>query len=699
MTQQLRQQLLQYLKAHKGQAFKQRRLANALHIPASHYPEFKQLLRNLADNGQIERGRRNSYRLPDSSKYVAGIISYTARGFAFVQTDDQTELFVPARDAAPAWHHDRVLVERFIHQSGKREQGKVIRILQRANEPLFAVLVKEDHLWRAIPENPAPLVRIDIWGDESHFCAGKMVELTRFVWDSAQNRPRAEVKQILGTPLDARDDLIILKKMYRLPTEFPARVMKAAQAIKALYPDSIAAQRRDYRGQTVITIDPPEARDFDDAIGLIKNPDGSWLLTVHISDVSHFVPHDSVIDLEARRRGTSIYFTDDFIPMLPERLTTDLCSLQPGVDRYTLSVELRLDSRGAIDQCNIVSGVIRSARRFSYTEVQHILDRGEGDYYALLADMRQLSRQLNDLRSASGSIDFEIPEPVFSLDREGVPLDIKPSVRLESHRIVEEFMLLANRSVTDWVHRLDASRIRPFIYRIHEPPTARSIKGLYEILGRFGLSYRQPEKFLPIHLRQILLDIEELPIKHYIEQVALRSMTKASYSHRPSGHFGLAFSRYTHFTSPIRRYPDLMVHRLLKRYLNGVGETEIRYFRRALPPIARQCSTMELRALEVERAYIRLKQIRFLAQKIGQWYAGYITGVVESGFFVEIADYLVEGFVHVRTLSDDFYQYDEVNHQLRGQRQGRRFRLGDQVKVRVHSVSVAERRIDLEWGE
>lgn len=691
-------QIIGFLRKNKGVSFKQRTIAKSLGLHQSEYEVFKKTIRAMSQAGKIERGRKNRYRLPDKSRNVVGIISFSSKGFAFVTTKDDKEIFIPAYESYTAFNHDEVLVEKYRKQRGKSPEGRVIKVVKRSKEPIIAIVKELNGKLVAVPESPAPSTYIEIVGEYRGLRQGQLVELVNLEWDNPKYLPKCEIKQILGIPTEPRDDIIILKRMFRLPESFPKRVVEEANQISHPEISDELKHRIDFRDKEVFTIDPVNARDYDDAVSLEKH-DENWLLGVHIADVSNFIKAGSFIDKEARKRGNSIYFYEEVIPMLPERLSNEVASLQPDTDKLTMSVLMEIDKNGDIIKYEIVPSVIHSRKRFTYEEVQEILDNGKGPYYETLSNMRALSEILYGKRIRGGSIDFEIPEPIFEMDENFVPYELRPSKRLDSHRLIEEFMLLANRMISEWIAVFRKKENLPFIYRVHEPPLEESIERLYTILSRLGVNVKRPKKFTPSDLREILEVVKEMPFKNFVEQIALRSMTKAYYSYQPLGHFGLAFRNYTHFTSPVRRYADLEVHRLVKLYLNSYTKGDIMYYRRALPKIAKKCSDAEIRAMEAEREYIKIKQIRFISTKIGQLFTGIITGVVEFGFFVELSDYLVEGFVHVRTLNDDYYEFEEVEHMLKGRKYNRAFRLGDVVKVKVVSVSVTDRRVDLELGE
>jgi len=692
-------EILTHLAKNEGALFRPKKLAKSLRVSSADYLNFKRLIRKLTAEGKIEKGRRQSVLKPDRSRQTEGVVSFTSKGFAFVKTPDGEEFFIPEKQTLNALHHDDVRIEKLRKQSGRNREGKILSVVERAKEPIFAVLSKAPSKWYAFLESPNPCIRVEIVGEYQHIRDGMLVELTSFSWEKSGTMPHAEIGQILGMPSDPKDDLAIVKKTFRLPDDFPRKIIAETDAIRLPDIEKELSVRKDFRDDEIFTIDPKEAKDFDDAVSLTSDADGNWKLGVHIADVSHYVTEGSATDLEARKRGTSVYFTDSFVPMIPMRLSGFICSLQPDEERLTFSVIMKISPTGEMLQYEIFPSVIRSKRRFNYIEVQSILDSQTGDNSETLLRMRKLSKILREKRKTAGSIDFQIPESIITMNDNGEPLDIRPSIRLESHELIEEFMLLANKCVAEHIAVYRKKERLPLIYRIHEPPSKKDVDDFFLGLKHLGLNFSRPRELTSLHMQKILEASHGKPYQNYIEQFALRSMTKAIYSQQPLGHFGLAFQYYTHFTSPIRRYPDLIVHRLLKTYSSEYSKANIARYRRQIPHVAKQASEAEIHAMEAEREYRKVKQIRFISKKIGKWYKGVITGVLDYGFFVEISEFLIEGLVHVRTLEDDFYVFDEERRQLRGRKNKRTFRMGDEVFVKVANVSLADKMIDLEWGE
>jgi len=691
--------VLNYLKKNSGTYFKQKTIARNLNISHTEYPEFKQILKQLSDKGKIQRGRRGLYRVQNPKENISGIISYTTKGFAFVATDEGEEVFIGTYNTANAFHKDKVLVEKLSKQKGKTPEGRVVQILERSKKPVYGILKKQKHHWEILPETPFAPVNIMLDGEHETLHDGRIVELKNLKWRDPDYLPTAEIKQEIGSPSNPADDFKIVQKMFNLPEEFPDIIQHETQNIQFPNISKEITSRYDLREEEIFTIDPDTAKDFDDAISLQKIENDQLLLGVHIADVSYFVLPGSHLDREALSRSMSSYLGDNVIPMLPEKLSNDLCSLKPNTTRLAFSIMMKIDSDGVVTDYQIKESIIRSKKRFAYSDAQKILDDKDGEFYDTLKQMDDLAKLLFKKRSNEGSINFDLPEPVFEIGEDGIPKNVTPSERLDTHKLVEEFMLLANRTIAEHIALKLKNSDLPFLYRIHEKPSDIKIEGLYEVLKNLGLHFEKPEKFRPLHLQQILNEIQNKPFTTFVEQISLRSMSKAIYSIDALSHFGLAFKHYTHFTSPIRRYPDLIVHRLLKLYIKNIDNDDIRFYSKNLPKVAKLCSENEINIIKAEREYIKMKQIRFMANKIGEWYKGVITGVMEFGFFVEISDFLIEGLVPVRTLEDDYYIYDQVQHCLKGRKYNRIFRLGDRVNVKVQEVSIQNKRIDFIWGE
>jgi ribonuclease R len=693
--------------------------------------------------GKTQPGSKRRNRGDRPKLSIDGVLSVNAKGFGFVNVDEGDDIFIPLDNLHTAMDGDRVSAEIVREVPGRKRVGRITTVLEQGSSQIVglfrmnngtAQVVPTDERFNKpfdIPHNGLSLEKSISAGGSAKSGSfpeeGDLVVVMRGKWTDPSRNPSGRIVQILGKPDDPGMDLRIVARNSGLAMEFPEEVDEEAARLGA--PDIRAelSRREDLRDRLCFTIDPESAKDFDDAVSLVQLDNGLFELGVHIADVSHYVREGSALDREAFDRGTSVYFVNAVVPMLPERISNDLCSLRQDEDRLAFSVIMQIDSRGIIHDYRIRESIIRSKRRFTYQEVEDIIHGKEHQHSKTIHLMMLLSLALRRSREDMGSIDFDIPVPEISLDGNGLPFEVCPSERLEANRLVEEFMLAANLTVARHMARRDGDLPpRPFIYRIHEKPDEKTMREFLELLERLGLSYKIAGDLEPEDYRKILDIIENLEFKDFAEKVALRSMTKAVYSTDNKGHFGLAFDAYTHFTSPIRRYADLVVHRLIKAYAaagpavkegNGravkagdgsarsvsgaPGSVDIAARQRQdaevlaeLRRICDQCSKREIRATQAEREYSRIKSMEFLAGKVGESYNGIIAGVSSFGFFVELTHYLIEGLVHVSELKDDHYEFDKDNYSLTGAENGRTYRLGDPVRVIIKSVSRVEKKAD-----
>lgn len=690
---------------------KPKELARELDVSTSDYRDFKELLRALEDAGDIYRVHGGRYAPPDVSNLITGTLRVNSSGNGFVVPDGAgDDVFVAAADMDTALHGDKVIVKverRRRHapvggpgRSGGTE-GRVTKILARARTQFVGTVTRTRTTVVVTPADPRIARDVLVPLDQTLDAEDRqkvVVEVLSF--GDYGGTPRGRIIEVLGNEGDPGVDVLAIIRHHNLPDAIPAEVEAAAHALPATIPPEEIARREDWRGVLVVTIDPVDAKDFDDALSLRRLDDDRWELGVHIADVSHYVKAGDTIDLEAYRRATSVYLVDRVIPMLPERLSNDLCSLKPEVDRLAMSVVMTVDAECRVQESRIADTVIHSRHRLTYEKVQAIL---EGDAvlrreYAGALDMveglHRLARQLTARRSARGSLDFDLPESRVLLDKEGLPMDIQKTVRLESHRLIEEFMVLANESVA---RHLRKKRIAG-LFRVHEEPDALKIEQLVELITPLGYSLKRGKdgKLKPTALQELLARAEGRPEENLINTSVLRSMKRARYDERPLGHYGLASADYLHFTSPIRRYPDLIVHRAL-RQAAGVDPAPLRSREEwdlRLHAMAVHCSEREEKASEAERDSIDLKKAEFMLRHVGDDFIGTITGVTGFGLFVELDAYHVEGLVHVSSLGDDYYIFREDLMALVGENTSRSFRLGDRVNVRVAAVKKELRKID-----
>ncbi|HEX7090154.1 MAG TPA: ribonuclease R [Longimicrobiales bacterium] len=690
------ERVVSYLRSEAGRPLKAKELARALDVPKAEYAAFRDLLRRMESEGALYRIRRQRYAAPQRINLVAGRLQTIRSGAGFVVPDDGgADLYIPVEGLGSAVDGDRVIARIEKKRRGQRREGRIIRVLERGRESIVGTYHPARNFGFVTPDDPK-LTR-DIFvppGQEKHAGPGDLVVVRVTSWGDEHLGPAGEVERVLGAPGQPGVDVLAVIYGHGLPVEFPAEVEAEAEALRER---GITAEdlegRLDLRGELVFTIDPADARDHDDALSIRRTGEGSWEVGIHIADVSNYVPPGSALDGEALRRATSVYLVDRAIPMLPEALSSDLCSLLPGEDRLALSLLIELDAEARVLKRRLARSVIRSRHRLSYDEAQRVVDGAESvdrETDAALRDLVRLSRKLRALRQERGSLDFDLPEARVVLNTRGEPTDIQRVLRLESHRLIEDFMLLANETVAAWAAR---KRI-PFIYRIHERPDADRMAQLREFVATLGLPLGGGRAPRPKDLQRLLEAVRGRPEEGLVSTVVLRSMKQARYSVENAGHFGLAARHYTHFTSPIRRYPDLAVHRLVGQAFVDGEPVPPELAEEVLPGIARISSERERVAVEAERDSVDLKKVEFMERHVGDTFAGTVSGVTAFGIFVLLDDYFVEGLIHVSSLEDDYYQYIEEGYALVGERQGRRFRLGDRVRVRVARVDREERAID-----
>jgi ribonuclease R len=663
----------------------------------------KQVLEEMVSRGDLARTRTGRLGLPEKMDLVAGRLECKPGGFGFVRPDQRGEpdIYVAGAGLGEALHGDRVLVhiERRV-TDGKRE-GRVVEILARATNRMVGRYEKDSEGSRVVPFDPHFLYEVFITpGEEGGAEAGEMVvvELTRF--PGPFRAPAGRIVEVLGRVNEPGVDTAVIIAKYGIPEVFPQDVILEAESVPSVVDASALAGRTDFRDRAIVTIDGETARDFDDAVRVEMLANGNYLLGVHIADVSHYVREGSRLDGEARERGNSVYFPERAVPMLPERLSNGICSLNPGVDRLVQSVLIEINPQGRIVNYDLHDGVIRSSARMTYTEVRQILVDRDPEVRKLYEElvpifekMLELYQILRARREKRGSIDFDLPEPEILLDLEGVMTGVIAAERNVAHRIIEEFMLLANDVVAEHLARLEV----PSLYRVHDPPDADRIESFEDLILGFGYRLRaSTEQLKPKNFQKLIKKIEGKPEERLISYLMLRAMRQALYSKDNTGHYALAAPTYTHFTSPIRRYPDLVVHRLLREVRStgvpSIDEQEER--EKVLPLIAEHSSTTERRAEDAERELVEWKKVRFMADKLGDVLTGYITAVTSYGLFVELEEYFVEGLIHISTLADDYYHFNEKRHTLRGESTGKLFRLGDRLEVQVVRVDLERRQID-----
>jgi ribonuclease R len=686
-------------------------LLQALQIPRDERAAFKRRLRTLVAAGSLVEIRGHRFGLPDRMNLVVGRVSTNPRGFAFVEPEAPGDgapasVFIAGNNLNQAMHGDRVVVRVESRRDADRAEGRIVRILERGAQKIVGRYdVDEAGRGFVVPFDRRLTIDLEVPEGETRGASdGEMVtaEITR--WPTATRPALGRIVEVLG-PLDAPgvDTAVIIRK-YNLPdTHDPAALTEAARLGGAVRERDLHG-RTDFRDWPTVTIDGEHARDFDDAISLDRLPNGNCWLGVHIADVAHYVPEGSALDRDAYERGTSVYFPERAVHMFPTELATGLCSLNPYVDRLVQSCLMEVDRRsGAVVRYELHDGVIHSRARMTYTDVNAILtdrDAATMDRYRelvpLFERMHELFEILNARRHRRGSIDFDLPESEIVLDDEGMVEAVVASERNVAHRLIEEFMLLANETVASHLEKIGM----PSLYRVHEEPDPVKAEIFEEFISTLGYSLAgAPDQLDPAHFQKLVEKIRGKPEEKPIAFLMLRTMQKARYDAANLGHFGLAADAYTHFTSPIRRYPDLVVHRTLRESRRGLDEDRRTELVDDLPEIARHTSERERRAADAERELVQWKKVRFMADKVGDEFEGYITGVSAFGLYLELVEHFVEGMVHVSTMADDYYRFVERAHVLRGEKNGRVYRLGDRVKVQVIRVDLERRQIDLGLSE
>lgn len=679
---------------------KPKEIARALEIPPSDYRDLKNTLREMVAAGDLYRVKRGRFAPPEKINVVIGRFAKAHRGGATVTGDPPGNevLFIRPDRASTAQHGDRVAARVMERRSGPLPEGEVIRVLERAHAEIVGTVQMMGSIALVRPENPN-VTRDVLIPPESLRGAehGQLVSVRVTSWGDERTTMVGEVLEVLGKRGDPGLDVLIVMKEYRLPLRFPEAVEAFAHSLPKKITDGDLRDRADLRTLDCVTIDPVDAKDFDDALSYREEQDGRIEIGVHIADVGHYVKVGTPLDDEARQRATSVYLVDRVVPMLPEALSNRLCSLVPGEDRLAFSVLFHLDRERSVASIRFTPSIIRSRRRFTYQEVQALLDGAEpapADRPLLrsLRELATLSERLIAERHRRGSLDFDLPESRVILNEHGLPIDIQKVVRLEAHRLVESFMLLANEAVAKRLRTIDL----PTLFRVHMGPDPLAATELREALARFGL--RLPvgpgRPITAKMLQKVLLASEGEPQAELIHMLILRSMKRALYHVEPLGHFGLATKNYTHFTSPIRRYPDLVVHRVLRAVLRrGPAPPEDGA---AMFHLAEHCSNRERVAEEAERASVELKKVQFMAERVGEEFDGRIVSVTSFGFFVELTPFHVSGLVHVNRLADDYYHFDEDQLLLLGEHTGRTFRIGQPVRVVVTRADIARRQIDFE---
>ncbi len=663
----------------------------------------KEVLEMLCEQEIVEKAKRRTYKLAtDNFSGIIGKIEiYDGQG-TVASDNPQMPSVVVKRDALhTALNGDIVEVRLLASVKKKKPRAEVVRIVERSDAPIVGKIDYDGYFYFLVPSDKNHHIDFLIPQKKLNGARhGDKVSAVFTVWEDPSKSPKAEVTKILGTADDPRVEYDSILDEFQLPTKFSKEVLREASQFKPPT-NRKPAGRLDMRKETVITIDPEDAKDFDDALSLKILDNGNYMLGVHIADVSHYVKENSAIDIEARTRATSIYLVDRVIPMLPEELSNNICSLNPDLPRLTFSVFAELTSECEVVNYTIEETIIKNSRRFNYDEIQDIIDTGKGDLSDLILSLHNLTHAMRAKRFREGGIQFDTVEYKFKLDENYFPTEVKIKKTTEATALVEECMLLANQIVAGHVSKIQKSfKLRkelPYLYRIHEEPDQKLLKTALKFVSTFGPKISK-KTVTSKDLNELLLQAEDMPEKNIIHQVIIRSMPKAIYSDRNFGHYGLGFAEYSHFTSPIRRYPDLYIHRLLKEYLKGKPDSKrLDFLAKLSKDVANQSSGRERLALDAERASNKVALSIIADHHLGEEFTGLIVGVTSFGLFVQLDEIYVEGLLHIKDMQDDYYVFDETNYRIIGKRRHKIYKLGGSVRVRIAKVNIARRQVDLAY--
>jgi len=667
---------------------KEKELAAFMQVPREEKEEFRRILQALVAEGRLQVGAQGRYGKPDDNRLV-GIYTGTARGFGFVEVEGwEDDLYIPEDKRGGAFHQDRVQVMLLPGRQGKRQEACVVQVLERGLKQVVGTWEQCENFGFVIPDNSRLGTDIFVPQERSRGAVtGHKVVVELVSYGDEKHKPEGRVAEILGHINDPGVDIMSVVHRFELPTAFGEKVMHQADRVPETVQEADRAGRMDLTALQMVTIDGEDAKDLDDAVSLYQDEKGLYHLGVHIADVSNYVQENSALDWEALKRGTSVYLVDRVIPMLPHKLSNGICSLNQGVDRLALSCLMVINARGEVTDYQIVESVICVDRRMSYTSVRKILeDKDEAErkeyeaFLPMFGQMEELAAILRKKRHKRGSIDFDFPESKIVLDQDGHPVEIKPYERNVATKIIEDFMLIANETVAQHFFWLDL----PFVYRTHEKPDPEKIMRLSAFIRNFGYHVKMTgEEIHPKELQKLLGRIADTEEETLISRLTLRSMKQAKYTVECTGHFGLACQYYCHFTSPIRRYPDLQIHRIIKEQLRGrMREERIGHYADRLPEVAKHSSRMERRAEEAERETDKLKKAEYMEDHIGEVYEGVISSITQWGIYVELPD-TVEGLIHVSALSGDFFYYDEETYEMVGTDTGITYKLGERIRIQV----------------
>lgn len=703
----IKEKIVEFMRTSAYNPMLEEELAEALEIDRKQRVVFSNLLQEMVAEGLVIQTRKKRFGVPERMGLIVGKLQGHAKGFGFIISDltDVEDVFVPSNMMNGAMNQDRVVARiNQVNSSTRRAEGEVIRILERANNEIVGTYEDSRNFGFVVPDDNK--INVDVFipkADRNGAKHGDKVVCEITEWPDKRRNPEGQIIEVLGHQNDTGTDILAIMRKFKLNPDFPEPVEKEIESISETAEEEEIARRRDLRDLRMVTIDGADAKDLDDAVSLEILDNGNYRLGVHIADVAHYVREGTELNKEALARATSVYLVDRVIPMLPKKLSNGICSLNPKIDRLTMTVFMEIDQNGKVVNHEIMESVINIDERMIYEDVSDILEHGDKEliekYHHVVEDfkmMEKLCKILRRRREERGAIDFDFDEAKVVLDKKGRPIDVKKYERRIANRIIEEFMLVCNETVAENYYWLKL----PFVYRVHEEPNVEKLEEFNKFVHNFGYHLKgMTNEVYPKMLQELLNKIKGQKEETVISTLMLRSLKKARYAPDNLGHFGLAAKYYCHFTSPIRRYPDLAIHRIMKLYLQGkIDEGRLEKLKAAVTYIAEQSSTREAVADEAERETEDLKKAEYMAQRVGEVYEGIISGVTSFGIFVEL-DNTIEGMVRLSSIVDDYYTYDSEKHMLIGERKKKTFRIGDIVKIQVARVDVKQREIDFNLVE